>query len=144
MGQVTRIFCTRCNPQCFYQRERRKLLSDAPPDNVLPFPRLDQQKQANQQKRSNQQKRNDEQKQANQRKQAIRRMVHDRRLNSQHPANQEERRNTIGRRPFDGYVWFEGCLEEAIQEQWYIQRKETMAGSETETILCPKCSKKFR
>ncbi|MBF0370746.1 MAG: hypothetical protein HQL52_14950 [Magnetococcales bacterium] len=48
------------------------------------------------------------------------------------PPEEIERRETIGRRPFDGHAWFDGIIEDALEGAWEVQ-------DEGRYVVCPKC-----
>ncbi|MBF0461134.1 MAG: hypothetical protein HQL87_07045 [Magnetococcales bacterium] len=119
MAIIVRLFCAHCNPNGFYLRDRRATDSDVL-CAVLPF--------------------------TEQRKQKDRRQVTDRRVADLLPEGMANRRCAVqGRRFRDGYAWFEGCIDEAIQANWHIEKDRD--GSDPDapaTVLCPKCRRKIR
>ncbi|MBF0399710.1 MAG: hypothetical protein HQL90_02965 [Magnetococcales bacterium] len=120
MAKVVRLFCGHCNAQCFYHPDRRASQQLESATNLLPFVDL--------------------------RKKKDRRRRHERRLVEELPAGMIERRSgSWGRRCRDGYAWFEGCIEEAIEANWYVRMVDDAADSGLPaTVLCPKCRRKIR
>lgn len=115
MATVTRLFCARCNPNNVYPKDRRTP-RPGPLATILPFPSL------------------------NQRTQADRRKMHNRRVMAHFPPKEPNRRELKGRRPFDGYAWFEGCIERAIQEGWLVEDSDELpAHASVGYVLCPDC-----
>ena len=105
------LFCESCNPKRFFQMDRRKTSEDNQKKQILPSPKKEQ--------RSN----------------PDRRKIQDRRIGSKLLTDVDERRSTAGRRPYDGNVWFEGVIEDAIREGWDT-------GNAEHRVICPKCQNK--
>lgn len=106
------LFCTSCNPQGAHERDRRVLgvrSSSAPYSTVFDKSR---------------------------RSKTGRRVVQDRRVREDPAPDAPDRRQSKGRRPFDGHAWFEGCLEEAIHAKWSVKKTKSTG---LEAVLCPKC-----
>lgn len=119
MKEKNRLFCTQCNPTCFYQPDRRAAESEASA-RVLPFTGVDRRVQADD-----------------------RRGGHDRRNTEEHALAVSDKRASKGRRPFDGHAWFEGCLEDALEAAWFVGDVSAFAAPSPEGVLCPQCHKKM-
>ena len=122
MVEIIRFFCSKCNPQRFYQQDRRTTNdTEEQSPTVLPFSEADRRALKN------------------------RRKVRDRRIVENPPKKTFNRRaGSKGRRPFDGYAWFEGCIEEAIKEQWYIKKGDESHSPVSKNAICPKRRYKVR
>lgn len=119
-----RLFCVRCNPQQLHPTDRRATERGG---HVMAFSRREARERRDMR--------------------LDRRGRHDRRVaasqhpESQHP-NERERRKIDGRRAFDGYAWFEGCLEEAVQENWRLAEEDpgpSLPRAQPRLVVCPKC-----
>ncbi|MBF0160716.1 MAG: hypothetical protein HQL88_00375 [Magnetococcales bacterium] len=119
MAEIVRLFCAYCNPDCFYQEDRR-IANPEQRGSVLPF--------------------------ADHRRNPDRRRRLERRVETMAPPGPVERRGrSRGRRAQDGYAWFEGCIDEALQGQWYVEQVEEGEDSEhPAVVLCPRCRQKIR
>ncbi|MBF0096913.1 MAG: hypothetical protein HQM04_01330 [Magnetococcales bacterium] len=119
MGQLIRLYCRHCNPQDFYKPDRRAVQSQVLA-TVLPFV--------------------DKRRLQSDRRQRLER----RRADLSPPGVRDRRSAHSGRRFCDGYAWFEGCLEEAIQAHWHVEWREESEDDRPAVVLCPKCRKKIR
>ncbi len=118
MAKIVRLFCDQCNPRDFYRPDRRAT-PDRPPCTVLQF--------------------------VDQRTRTDRRRTQDRRVRDALPEGMIDRRAaTRGRRFRDGYAWFEGCIEDAIQSHWQVVVDESLGSDEPALVLCPQCREKIR
>lgn len=117
MAEVTRLFCARCNQERVYQKDRRVTNTDQVAD-ILPFSPIDQ------------------------RNQADRRKVKKRRVTELFSPGMVDQRKSRGRRPFDGYAWFEGCIEDAVKERWVVREVDDLVSVALKIVLCPECSDK--
>ncbi|MBF0624380.1 MAG: hypothetical protein HQL82_06190 [Magnetococcales bacterium] len=66
---------------------------------------------------------------------ADRRQVRERRVRDRLPEGRQERRNSVGRRPFDGQAWFEGLIEGALSEDWTLEERQGI-------LICPRCRRR--
>lgn len=119
MTNIVRLFCGHCNAHCFYHPDRRATQVGMTGE-LLPF--------------------------RDQRRHGERRRIPDRRIVEALPPGMTDRRSEKrGRRFRDGYAWFDGCIEEAIQAQWYIEMVDDASDTGVPaTVLCPKCRRKIR
>ncbi len=119
MANIVRLFCVHCNPQYLYRPDRR-VVHSGPPGQVVDFPE--------------------------QRNRSDRRRRRDRRVAADLPLGMEDRRaGTRGRRFCDGYAWFDGCIEEAVQAQWLVDGWDESADAEVPArVVCPTCRQKIR
>ena len=119
MAKIVRLFCAHCNPSRISQPDRR-VANPNQKGELLPFT---------------------ESRRSKDRRQTLDRRV----LVERFPAVEERRDATQGRRYRDGYAWFDGCIDEVIQGQWYVERVERESVPDPPTIvLCPKCRSKIR
>ena len=115
MIEQERYFCERCNPENVYQKDRRETDSQPLLSNVISFSEAERRKRKDRRKRYERRNRD-----------PIVRMP-------------ERRSSAKGRRPFDGYAWFEGCIEEALQAQWRVEEVTVSSASPSRRLLCPRC-----
>ncbi len=108
-------FCTSCNPKRHYQRDRRQLSRREEMDRVLAFPDMKERRAKERRARKDRRRRGD-------------RRIFDRPLPK---GIDQDRRQSKGRRLYDGHAWFEGMLEEAVNHGWVKAGKNM--------CLCPRC-----
>lgn len=116
MMEQERLFCEKCNPQNVYQKDRRETDLESLASNVLSFSDAEER-----------------------RRRKDRRRGFDRRSRDSVSDVSERRSPVKGRRPFDGYAWFEGCIEEAILAQWQVEEANVSTAAVSKPFLCPRC-----
>ncbi|MEO5340202.1 MAG: hypothetical protein H7837_06750 [Magnetococcus sp. MYC-9] len=119
MTGVIRLYCAYCNPHRFFHPDRRAA-QQGPLGELVSM--------------------------EEHRRKKARRQSLERRICMGLPAGMADRRGASpGRRCRDGYAWFEGCIEEAMQAQWLVAVVDDAVDSEQPAlVLCPKCRRKIR
>ncbi|MBF0588500.1 MAG: hypothetical protein HQL53_05180 [Magnetococcales bacterium] len=109
-------FCDICNLDRYHQVDRRQARVPKPEGKLLQFPTQER------------------------RAKSDRRQHGDRRERDLDPPDGTDRRTSNGRRPFDGYAWFEGVMDDALERGWDRWKRELHGEGEGDLLICPRCS----